>query len=175
MYRERPQSVERGWGEAWGAERCHCVPTKPGSPWQAPCSSLLRHSSVAVAAERLAGMSSSVPCRCRVKLVSWPGDMRDRGQPGEGHGAGSSRRVSCPRPCAGQGDPQTPERLWPGRRTQQIAHPWGGKKHDQAQGDPSKNGVPSPRGTHLCCGHHPCSPAGGSRSPWGSHPRSVWT
>lgn len=49
-----------------------------GSPSHAPCASRLMHSSTAEGAKRLAVMSSSVPWRCRVTLVSRPGGRRGR-------------------------------------------------------------------------------------------------
>lgn len=54
------------------------------SPSHAPCASRLRHLSTGEAAKRLAVMSSSVPCRCRMKVLSTPGAggedvMLDRG------------------------------------------------------------------------------------------------
>lgn len=79
MYRELPQSGERGWGETLGTRVLALSPPKPRSPSQSPSSSLLRHSSVAVAAERRVCMSSSVPCRCRMKLLSWPEDRGGQG------------------------------------------------------------------------------------------------
>lgn len=49
-------------------------------PSHVPCASHLRHLSVAEAAKCLAVISSSVPWRCRMKLVSRPGGRRDRVQ-----------------------------------------------------------------------------------------------
>lgn len=96
---------------------------------------------MAVAAERLAGMSSSVPCRCRMQLLSWPGDTRDRQLEALG---------SCPAPC-GQGDPQSQHGLLWERRTRghegeasKLPVRVGGSRNEQAQGDLAKNRVHAP-------------------------------
>lgn len=187
MNMELPQSVEREAGvRPWGQERCHCpLPPKAlltlAGPLLVPAETLVGGSGCGAPGGHV--LVRAMEVQDEAGQLAWGGDRRDRRLPGDGYGAGNFGVVSCSQPCAGQGDPQSQHGvLWKRRaggqqgEANKLPIPVGEGRMTKHRVTPVKMGVhPFPRGTHLCSGHHPCSPAGGSRSPWDSHPRSAWT